>query len=107
MTGYLGLLLMGGCFLSVGLFISSTTKNQVVAGAATFVVFLLLWIISWLGQSAGPAMASVLEYLSIVWHFEDFSKGVIDTKHVIYYLSFITFGLFLTMKSVDTERWRG
>lgn len=106
-TGYLGLLLMGGCFLSVGLFISSTTKNQVVAGAATFVVFLLLWIISWLGQSAGPAMASVLEYLSIVWHFEDFSKGVIDTKHVIYYLSFITFGLFLTMKSVDTERWRG
>jgi ABC-2 type transport system permease protein len=106
-TGYLGLLLMGGCFLSVGLFISSTTKNQVVAGAATFVVFLLLWIISWLGQSAGPAMASVLEYLSIVWHFEDFAKGVIDTKHVIYYLSFITFGLFLTMKSVDTERWRG
>lgn len=106
-TGYLGLLLMGGCFLSVGLFISSTTRNQVVAGAATFVVFLLLWIISWLGQSAGPAMASVLEYLSIVWHFEDFSKGVIDTKHVVYYLSFITFGLFLTMKSVDTERWRG
>jgi ABC-2 type transport system permease protein len=107
MTGYLGLLLMGGCFLSVGLFISSTTKNQVVAGAATFVVFLLLWIISWLGQSAGPAAAQVLDYLSIVWHFEDFGKGVIDTKHVVYYLSFITFGLFLTMKSVDTERWRG
>jgi ABC-2 type transport system permease protein len=107
LTGYLGLLLMGGCFLSVGLFISSTTKNQVVAGAATFVVFLLLWIISWLGQSAGPAVASVLDYLSIVWHFEDFAKGVIDTKHLVYYLSFITFGLFLTMKSVDTERWRG
>jgi len=107
LTGYLGLLLMGGCFLSVGLFISSTTKNQVVAGAATFVTFLLLWIISWLGQSAGPAVASVMDYLSIVWHFDDFGKGVIDTKHVIYYLSFIAFGLFLTMKSVDTERWRG
>lgn len=106
-TGYLGLLLMGGCFLSVGLFISSTTKNQVVAGAATFVVFLLLWIISWLGESSGPAVARVLEYLSIVWHLDDFGKGVIDTKHVVYYLSFITFGLFLTMKSVDTERWRG
>jgi ABC-2 type transport system permease protein len=106
-TAYFGLLLMGGSFLSVGLFISSTTKNQVVAGAATFVVFLLLWIISWLGQTAGPGVASVLEYLSIVWHFDDFGKGVIDTKHVIYYLSFITFGLFLTMKSVDTERWRG
>ena len=106
-TGYFGLLLMGGCFLSVGLFISSTTKNQVVAGAATFVTFLLLWIISWLGQSAGPTAARVLDYLSIVWHFDDFGKGVIDSKHVIYYLSFITFGLFLTLKSVDTERWRG
>jgi ABC-2 type transport system permease protein len=52
-------------------------------------------------------MARVLEYLSIVGHLDDFGKGVIDTKHVIYYLSFITFGLFLTLKSVDTERWRG
>src|SRR5687767_2336429 len=51
LTGYFGLLLMGSCFLAVGLFISSTTKNQVVAGAATFVVFLLLWIIGWLEQS--------------------------------------------------------
>ena len=46
-------------------------------------------------------------YLSITEHFDDFSKGIIDTKHVIYYLSFIAFGLFLTAKSVDTERWRG
>jgi len=45
--------------------------------------------------------------LSITDRFEDFSKGVIDTKHVIYYLSFITFGLFLTVRSVDSERWRG
>lgn len=106
-TGYLGLLLMGSCFLSIGLFVSSTTKNQVVAGAATFVVALLLWIISWMASSAGPTMAAVLSYLSITEHFDDFSKGVIDTKHVIYYLSVIGFGLFLTVKSVDTERWRG
>lgn len=107
MTGYLGLLLMGSCFISIGLFVSSTTKNQVVAGAATFVVALLLWIISWLGSSFGPDTAAVLSYLSITEHFDDFSKGVIDTKHVIYYASVIAFGLFLTVKSVDTERWRG
>ena len=107
LTGYLGLLLMGSCFISIGLFVSSTTKNQVVAGAATFVVALLLWIISWLGTSFGPTTASVLSYLSITEHFDDFSKGVIDTTHLVYYLSVITFGLFLTVKSVDTERWRG
>jgi ABC-2 type transport system permease protein len=106
-TGYLGLFLQGSCLISLGLFISSTTKNQVVAGAATFVVSLLLWIVSWLGSSFGPNTAAVLSYLSITEHFEDFSKGVIDTKHALYYLSVIAFGLFLTVKSVDTERWRG
>jgi len=107
LTGYLGLLLMGACFISIGLFVSSTTKNQVVAGAATFVVALLLWIISWLGSSFGPTTANILSYLSITEHFDDFSKGVIDTTHLIYYCSVIAFGLFLTVKSVDTERWRG
>jgi ABC-2 type transport system permease protein len=106
-AGYLGLLLLGGCFIAVGLFISSTTKNQMVAGAATFVVGLLFWIISWFADSAGPTTAQILSYLSITEHFDDFGKGVIDTKHVVYYLSFISFGLFLTLKSVDSERWRG
>jgi ABC-2 type transport system permease protein len=106
-TGYLGLFLLGSSLISLGLFISSTTKNQVVAGAATFVVALLLWIVSWLGSSFGPNTAAVLSYLSITEHFDDFSKGVIDTKHALYYLSLIAFGLFLTVKSVDTERWRG
>jgi ABC-2 type transport system permease protein len=106
-AGYLGLLLMGGTFLSIGLLISSTTSNQIVAGVVTFVVFLLLWIIGWFADSAGPTLGPITSYLSITEHFDDFSKGIIDTKHVIYYLSFITFGLFLTAKSVDTERWRG
>ena len=73
----------------------------------TFGVFLLLWVINWLGTAGGPAVASVTSYLSIIEHFDDFGKGVIDTTHVVYYLSFITFGLFLTAKSVDSERWRG
>ena len=106
-TGYLGLLLMGGSFLSLGLFISSLTKNQIVAGIATFGVFLLLWVINWLSQAVGPTTQPILQYLSLTEHFDDFAKGVIDTKHVIYYLSFISFGLFLTAKSVDSERWRG
>ena len=106
-TGYLGLLLMGGCFLSLGLFISSLTKNQIVAAMATFAVFLMLWVINWISTFVGPTTQTVLQYLSLTEHFDDFAKGVIDTKHVIYYLSFMAFGLFLTAKSVDSERWRG
>jgi ABC-2 type transport system permease protein len=105
-SAYLGLLLMGGCFISAGLFISSLTKNQIVAVMATFAVFLFLWVINWIGSFSGPGVERMTEYLSIIQHFDDFAKGVIDTTHVIYYLSFITFGLFLTAKSVDSERWR-
>ncbi len=106
-AGYLGLLLMGGCFLSTGLFISSLTKNQIVAGFLTFTTFLMLWIVNWIGESSSPTTRAVVSYLSITEHFDDFARGIIDTKHVLYYLSFITFGLFLTAKSVDSERWRG
>ncbi len=106
-TGYLGLLLLGSCFISMGLFISSTTKNQMVAGAATFVAALMFWIINWFADSVGPTASAVLSYLSITQHFDDFAKGVLDTTHLIFYLSFISFGLFLTLKSVDSERWRG
>ncbi|HEV8395481.1 MAG TPA: ABC transporter permease [Vicinamibacterales bacterium] len=106
-TTYFGLLLMGGCFISIGLLISSLTKNQIVAGMITFGVFLMLWVINWIASFMGPTTQQVLNYLSITDHLDDFTKGIIDTKHLVYYISFITFGLFLTARSVDTERWRG
>ena len=107
LTSYFGLLLLGGSFLSVGLFISTLTTNQIVAYIVTFSVFLMLWIISWIGSFSTGVFTDVTAYLSIIEHFDDFGKGVIDTTHVVYYLSLITLGLFLTAKSVDTERWRG
>jgi ABC-2 type transport system permease protein len=106
-TSYLGLLLMGGSFIALGLFLSSLTRSQVVAGAATFAIALLLWIVSWFGESASETTRAVTSFLSVIEHYEDFSKGVVDTKHLAYYLSFIVFGLFLTVRSVDSERWRG
>ena len=106
-TTYIGLLLMGGCFIATGLFISSLTKNQIVAVMITFTVFLMLWVINWIASFVGPTSQQVLNYLSITDHFDDFTRGVVDTKHLVYYLSFIGFGLFLTARAVDTERWKG
>ncbi|HEY3384465.1 MAG TPA: ABC transporter permease [Vicinamibacterales bacterium] len=106
-SGYLGLLLLGGAFVSVGLFFSSLTKNQIVAGMFTFAVLLLLWVVDWVGNFLGPVGEKIVTSLSLTGHLEDFLRGVIDSQHLIFYLSFITFGLFLTAKSVDSERWRG
>lgn len=106
-TGYLGLLLMGGCFVALGLFISSLTKNQIVAAMGTFAAFLMFWVINWAAPFTGPTTQAVLNYLSIIEHLDDFTRGVIDTKHLVYYISFIAFSLFLTVRSVDSERWRG
>jgi ABC-2 type transport system permease protein len=108
LTTYLGFLLMSGCFVSVGLFLSSLTQNQVIAGVSTFAVFLMLWIVNWMsGFVEGTRAKAVIEHLSLTGHFEDFTRGVIDTNHLVYYVSFIFFGLFLTVRSVDTVRWRG
>jgi ABC-2 type transport system permease protein len=108
LTTYLGFFLMAGCFVAVGLFVSSVTRNQIVAGMATFAVFLMLWVIGWMVDfTTNPTARALLEYLSITQHFEDFTRGVLDTKHLVYYGSVIIFGLVLTMRSVETERWRG
>src|SRR5215207_5373020 len=80
-AGYLGLLLMGGCFIALGLLISSLTKNQVVAGFMTFAVFLVLWIVDWFGESLGPTGQDILSRLSITQNLDDFTKGMIDTTH--------------------------
>ena len=94
-AGYLGLLLMGSCFLSTGLFISSLTRNQIVAGFLTFATFLLLWIVNWIGESSGPTTQAVVSYLSITEHLDDFVRGIIDTKHVVYSLTFFFSDFFL------------
>jgi len=106
LTGYLGLILQGGTILALGTFISTTTKNQIIAGAATFSVCLLLWVLSWVSSYNEAPWAQAIAYCSILTHFEPFSRGIIDSKDVIFYLSAIFFGLFLTSRSLDTLRWR-
>jgi ABC-2 type transport system permease protein len=104
--GYVGLILQGGTLLAIGTFISTTTKNQIVAGGATFFACLLLWLLSWSTAYDNSSYGQVFAYLSIVTHFEGFAKGVLDSKDVIFYLSMIFFSLFITSRSMESVRWR-
>lgn len=106
LVGYLGLLLQGGALLALGTFLSTTTRNQIVAGVGTFAVCLMLWVLDWITAFNTESWASVISYLSVVTHFEPFSKGVIDTKDLVFYLSVIFFGLFLSARSLESLRWR-
>jgi ABC-2 type transport system permease protein len=105
-VGYLGLLLQGAAMLAIGTFISSTTKNQIIAAAATFVVCLMLWIMDWSASFDSSTLAKVMAYLSINSHMESFTKGTLELRDVVYYLSVIFFGLFLTGRSLESLRWR-
>ncbi len=105
-TGFLGIILQGAALLALGTFISTLTKNQIVAGAVGFSLALLLWILDWTTTFGNSATVQVLSYLSILSHLNSFSRGVIDSKDLIYYLSMIFLGLFLTTRSLESLRWR-
>jgi len=107
LSGYLGMFLYGAALLALGLFISTLTENQVVAVVLTFGASLFLWLISVFSSSAAGATKSVIDYLSVISHLDDFIKGVIDTSHVIYYLTFAFVGLFLAYRSLESMRWKG
>lgn len=106
LSGYIGLILLGSAFISAGLFISTTTENQIIAAIGAFGLSLLLWIVGWGASFAGPAMSSVLKYISIISHFEDFAQGVLDSGHIAYYLLFSFLGIFFSLKTVESVKWR-
>src|SRR5215471_12196839 len=105
-AGYLGLFLLGAVLIALGTVISSLTENQIVAGVVTFVVFLLLIFLDLTTQDSTSAMAEVFKYLSILQHHQTFAQGVIDTSSVIFYLSAAAVGVFLTLRNLDSMRWR-
>jgi ABC-2 type transport system permease protein len=105
-TGYLGLLLMGAAFIAMGTFFSSLTDNQIIAGVATFGASLFFLVIGWAAPFVGPKFAAVLAQISILYHFESFSKGVVETSDLTYYLFLTVFFLILTVRSLESTRWK-
>lgn len=103
--GYLGVLLLGSGLLALGHFISSLTESQIIAAVLTFAAFLFVWVLD-IGSSAAGGVGDVLSYLSVIRHYDEFIRGVIDTSSLIYFVSFLLLFVFLTIRSVDSMRWR-
>lgn len=105
LSGYLGLVLISSCFISLGLLMSSMSRNQIVAALASFGLILVLWIVGIFSNHPGT-IAKILSYLSFHVHFTEFSRGIIVLKDVVFYLSFTSVCLFATVKSIESSKWR-
>ncbi len=106
-TAYLGLILLGAAFISLGLFLSSLTENQIVAAVLTLGSLMVLWLIGNASRTSSSTLAKVLSDISIIAHFDGFHQGLIDTRDLVYYVLFTLFFLFLTARSLESKRWRG
>jgi ABC-2 type transport system permease protein len=102
----LGLLLYGAALLALGMWFSTFTKNQIIAGAVGMTVFLLLFLLDWVTAYSSGVVGRVMSSLSLTTHFDNFSKGVIELSDVVYYLSVILLGIFLTSRSVEALKGR-
>lgn len=106
LTGYIGLFLMGCTFLAMGIFFSSLTSSQIIAGVATFGLSLFILVIGWAAPFTGPTLSKIISQFSLLEHYESFSKGLIEIQDVTYYVFLSAFFLFLTLRSLDSTRWR-
>ncbi len=105
-SGYVGLFLLGGSCLSIGLFASSLSRNQVVAALVGFGAMLILWLIDVAGGLFGSPVSDVVVYMSMSQHYFDFVKGIISTKDVAFYLGLTSAFLFLSVQVLQLRRWR-
>ena len=106
-TGYTGIILMSISFISLGMWISSLTDSQVISGFCTFGALLMFWIIGWAGNITQGVYAKIFSGISLLDHFDSFTKGIIDTNDVIFFLCFIFLFLYLTYNNLLSRKWRG
>lgn len=104
-TGYLGLLLMGGVYIALGILASSLTENQIVAFITSFLMVLALFMLDKVLMYVPGTFAGTLEYLGIDHHFGNIARGVIDSRNIIYFLSLLGFSLYLATVSLERRKW--
>ena len=106
LTSYLGLLLLGCASLAIGIFASSLTSNQIVSSVVASGILFGLWFLGIFGNLIPQPLGDILSYFSLSQHFPSFVRGIVDTRDVVYYISVTAVFLFLTVRSIETERWR-
>ncbi|MDP6345908.1 MAG: ABC transporter permease [Alphaproteobacteria bacterium] len=106
-TGYLGLFLLGAAFIALGIFTSSVTENQVIAASLAVGMLFFFWLMSYSAVFASPDLGRIISYLAVNDHLQSLAKGVLDTEDIIYYGIFILLFLFLTLRAIESGRWRG
>jgi ABC-2 type transport system permease protein len=106
-SGYVGVVLQAAAFVSIGLAVSSMTQNQIVAAFLSFAILLVMWLSDSMSTYLGKPLGDIMKYISVTSHFQDFSRGVIDSSHIIYFASVAVAALFVAYLSLQTRRWRG
>lgn len=105
--GYLGLLLLGGLYVAVGLFTSSMTRHQLIAAMTGIAILgIITYALDYLGTVVSGHWRIVLSHFNALHHFEDFSRGIVDTKSIVFFVSATLFFLFLSVKVMESKRWR-
>jgi len=107
LVGYLGLVLLGASFLACGIFVSSLTDSQLVAGTVTFGLLLFFWVLTWNQAAANDRLVAALTQVSLFDRFFLFARGAVDSKDLVFFALFIAFFLFLTLLSLESRHWRG
>jgi ABC-2 type transport system permease protein len=106
-AGYVGVILQAAAFVAIGLAVSSMTQNQIVAAFLSFAILLVMWLSDSMSTYLGKPLGDIMKYISVTTHFQDFSRGVIDSSHIIYFVSVAAAALFVAYLSLQTRRWRG
>lgn len=106
LSAYLGAILLGGAVISIGMFFSALTENQIVAAATTLTTVMVLWLLIQTARFLAPPFSGFVKALSLSTHVEAFSAGFIQVEHIVYFLSVTVFGLFLTGITIESARWR-
>ncbi len=105
--GYVGMLLIGALYIAVGLFASCCTRHQLLAAViAMAILSIFTFLVDYFADTARPAVRAVLMYVNVPAHFDDFTKGILDTKSVVFFVSTTAFFLFLGTKVLESKRWR-
>lgn len=104
-SGYIGFIFLGATFISIGIFASSLTENQIISAVISFVCMLLMWLMGELAPYFGGIISKILSSISLTSRYSDFGRGIISLSSVVYYISFSAVFLFLTVRVIEKRRW--